>query len=186
MSTLGLSKGLVLPKKIIIAASIISMVVCLTIGAHVRIPLPFTPVPITLQTFFVILGAALLGGKNGSIAVLSYILMGVIGIPVFQGYNYGIMHLLGPTGGYLAGFLAAALIAGFLSRKLNKGILNSFIIMLTAVIAVYSLGIMWLVIGLKFSLYQAILLGVVPFIPGEAIKVALASLIYSKVGAKAV
>jgi biotin transport system substrate-specific component len=79
-------------------------------GAYIMIPLP--PVPITLQTLFVVLAGALLGGRLGALSQVVYLLLGIIGLPVFHGGKGGLGILLGPTGGYLVGFIAAAYVVG--------------------------------------------------------------------------
>ncbi|MCH7819743.1 MAG: biotin transporter BioY, partial [Candidatus Marinimicrobia bacterium] len=77
------------------------------LGALIRIPLPFTPIPITLQTFFVLLAGAMLGSKRGTLSQMVYVFAGAAGIPIFAGMSSGLALLAGPTGGFLAGFLLA-------------------------------------------------------------------------------
>ena len=83
-------------------------------SAQIKIQLPFTPVPITLQTFFVILSGAYLGFSKGVFSNILYISAGLSGFPIFAGFGSGIIHLLGPTGGYIFGFIFALGVAGFL------------------------------------------------------------------------
>ena len=88
----------------------------IALGAQIAIPLPFTPVPVTLQTLAVLLAGCTLGKGRGALAVIVYIVEGCAGLPVFSGGTGGIVHLLGPTGGYLVGFVAAAYLVGLLAE----------------------------------------------------------------------
>ncbi len=90
------------------------------VGALIAIPLPFTPVPITLQTFFIFLAGALLGKYLGALSQLIYLLLGVVGLPVFAKGSSGIGALLGPSGGYLVGFIPAAFLVGYLLERREK------------------------------------------------------------------
>ena len=91
-----------------------------TLSAFVRIPLPFTPVPLTLQTFFVLLSGALLGRQLGAFAQAAYMFLGLTGQQVFTGTGCGSLYLLGPTGGYIIGFVLAAFFAGSFLDKENS------------------------------------------------------------------
>ncbi len=155
-------------------------VVLTAIGAYIRIPLFFTPVPITLQTFVVLLSGVVLGKKLGPVSQIAYISLGAFGLPVFQGYGYGISHILGPTGGYLFGFIAASYIAGHLvkDRTAEKGMAKIFLTMITALAVVYFFGVMWLKLFLGTNLSSTLILGLYPFIPGEVVKVITASYAY--------
>ena len=156
-------------------------VVLLTLGAYVRIPLPFTPVPVTLQTFFVLLIGAMMGRKYGVLTMLSYIGIGAVGMPVFQGYGYGFAHIAGPTGGYLAGFAFAAYVIGRLN---GNGAGRTVLALLAGEIIIYSSGVLWLSYIFKLSIYQSFLMGVLPFLPGEILKLSAAAAIACKFGNK--
>jgi biotin transport system substrate-specific component len=91
--------------------------ILIAISAQIAIPLPFTPVPLTLQTLVVLAAGVVLGSSRGALAITLYLLEGCAGLPVFSGAASGITHLLGPTGGYLIGFLPAAWLTGFLAEK---------------------------------------------------------------------
>lgn len=176
-------KEIIANKSAVKAIFIVSFVLMTALGAYVRIPIPFSPVPITLQTFFVILCGALLGKRLGLFTQLSYVLLGGLGMPIFQGYGAGMLHILGPTGGYLAGFVAAAFLTGALIDRKRES--NSFsytvFAMSLGLFTVYVFGIAWLIAGYKFSPATAVSLGFIPFIPGAAAKLLLASWIYSKI-----
>jgi len=150
------------------------------LGAFVRIPLPFSPVPLTLQTFFVLLGAGVLGNKGGALAQSLYIALGLAGLPVFTQAGSGLSYLCGPTAGYLAGFIAASLLIGYRADK-ARGRLPSLLIFCAGAFLLLFVGAFWLKVFLKCSFFQAMLMGVAPFIPGDLCKAGLAFLIYRKI-----
>lgn len=144
------------------------------IGAYVRIPLFFTPVPLTFQTFFVLLSGAALGRKWGSASQILYVSLGAFGLPVFQGYGYGIAHIFGPTGGYLFGFICASYLTGYLLEKK----FGAFQAMIAGIIAVYFCGVIWLKLLLCASFGASLIMGLYPFLPGEVVKLIAARYIY--------
>jgi biotin transport system substrate-specific component len=159
----------------------VSVFVILTcLGAFVRIPLPFTPVPITLQTFFVLLGGALLGSYLGSVAQLGYILLGVSGAPVFTGAGSGLSYLLGPTAGYILGFILAAFCLGRLVRYGGDSLFLTFIVFLIADMIILSSGVLWLKFLFKGTFVKLMSMGFVPFIPGDSLKALAAAWLYLK------
>ncbi|HVB77279.1 MAG TPA: biotin transporter BioY [Candidatus Nitrosotalea sp.] len=147
------------------------------ITAQVSIPLPFTPVPITGQTFGVLAGALALGSRRSLAGVLLYLALGLIGLPWFaQGQGgLGVIHL--PTIGYLIGFIPAALIAGRLAEAgFYRTPWGAFGAMVLCSAVVYVLGVGGLMLTLKIPLIRAVELGVLPFLFGDAIKALLAAL----------
>lgn len=152
------------------------------IGAFIAVPLPFSPVPITLQTLFLFLAAALLGGRLGALSQVIYVTLGVIGLPVFAGGKAGFGVLLGPTGGYLYGFILGAFLAGWLvSRKERPGVAWIGLSLLAAVAAIYSCGVIQLSWVASLSLQKAFYVGALPFLPGDIVKMAAAALVAVKV-----
>lgn len=149
------------------------------IAAHVRVPLPFTMIPLTLQTLFVVLAGAMLGPRLGAASQLTYLGMGIAGLPVFAG-GFGLAYLLGPTGGYLLAFPVAAFVAGVITRPGSaRGPVAAVRLVLglaAAALLILVSGAAWLTF-LTGDLAGAIALGVAPFLIGEAIKVSLAALI---------
>jgi biotin transport system substrate-specific component len=142
--------------------------------AQFSIRLPFTPVPLTGQTFAVLVTGAALGTRRGLIAELIYVLAGVLGLPVFAGASGGMATLLGPSGGYLLGFIAAAALLGFLAeRGWDRG-RRVILAMVAGEGVLYVFGVTWLAAYVG-GVEKAILLGFVPFIIGDAIKLALAA-----------
>lgn len=144
--------------------------------AQIEIVLPFTPVPITGQTFGVLLIGAVLGSKRGAASVILYITEGAMGLPFFAGGASGLGILTGVTAGYLVGFVVAAYVVGLLAeRGLERSVRTSIIPFLVGTIIIYVFGVAWLSIVLG-SISKAITLGVLPFLIGDAIKLILASL----------
>lgn len=149
------------------------------LGAMISIPLQ--PVPIVLSNLFMNLAAALLGGPLGAMSQVIYIFMGCLGLPVFSGGKAGIGVLLGPTGGYLIGYVLGAYLIGRLV-KLKKAPGFSWIAfsMTAGLLVVYSAGVLQLLAVAKLPLGKALVLGVLPFVPGDVVKIVVASLVTVK------
>ena len=176
-----LSREIITNKRICRVLAIIVFITATTLSAFVRIPLPFTPVPLTLQTLFVLLSGALLGRRLGVFTQSGYMLLGLTGFQVFTGFGSGSLYLLGPTGGYVVGFVLASFFAGslFLEEKLNWR--NIFLKFLCADFIILLSGTFWLKIYLSCPLSQAFLFGFLPFVPGDLLKVLFATAIFNKV-----
>ncbi len=149
---------------------VLTFVILTALGGFVRIPLPFTPVPITLQTFFVLLSAALLGRRLGVTSQAIYALLGVFAAPLF----------LGPTAGYMLGFIVAAFLTGNLIKHAKDSFLLTFGIFCLADLALLLCGTLWLKLIFGYSFGKLLLIGVVPFIPGDILKAMAATAIYLK------
>jgi biotin transport system substrate-specific component len=150
-------------------------------AAGAFIVIPMAPVPITAQTFFLNVAAILLGGPLGSISQFIYVMLGVVGIPVFAGGKAGLGVIFGPTGGYLLGFIIAAFVIGSVNRmKKSAGIFWHIFSMAIGMMIIYSLGSFQLSLVAKMSFHKAFVVGVLPFIPGDIIKILLAAIISSK------
>lgn len=143
----------------------------LAISAKVQVP--FWPVPMTLQTGVVLLLGAALGWRLAASTVLLYLAEGAFGLPVFAG-GAGPAYLLGPTGGYLAGFLAAAVAVGWLvERGWGRSLASSALAMLLGDLLIFACGLAWLSTLVGFE--TAVGAGLLPFLAGEAVKIALAA-----------
>ena len=151
--------------------------VLMALGAFVRIPLPWTPVPVTLQTLFVLLGGLALGGGLGSLSGLAYLGIGALGLPIFAGAAGGFGVLSGPTGGYLIAFPIASWVVGRAAGR-EAGWLRASLALLLGTLVIYILGAGNLAIILNCGLGKAFQLGVLPFVVGDALKAALALGIY--------
>ncbi|MFA4030075.1 MAG: hypothetical protein GDYSWBUE_001470 [Candidatus Fervidibacterota bacterium] len=144
--------------------------------SQARIPLPFTPVPITLQTFGVLLIGLSFGSLRGAITVATYIAFGAIGVPAFAGGAHGWKHMFGPTGGYLIGFIAAAWLVGRLSEfGWDRNFRLAFVSALLGTFTIYAFGAAQLshFVGIK----RAFIMGILPFIPGDIIKALMAAVV---------
>ena len=150
----------------------------IAILTQVKIHTPFTPVPITGQTFAVLMIAYVLGAKLGFISVGFYILAGLLGLPFFASGGSGLLYLKGVTGGYLIGFLVSAFVVGsFSERGLFKNFFSSVIWFSIGLAPTFIFGLLWL--GYLLGYDKVFYLGLIPFIPGEILKVILASVTVS-------
>ena len=139
----------------------------LSLMSQVMIPLPFTPVPISLGTFGVALMALLYGRKLGTATILSYVVAGSLGAPIFAGFKAG--SLFSPTGGYILGYIVATIILGYLSDKgVTKSYVKTFLSLLLSSAIILTLGS--IVLSLFVPGKNAFMVGVLPFLPGDAIK----------------
>lgn len=143
--------------------------------AQIQIPLPM--VPISLALFSVFLCGAVLGPRWGTLSMLAYILMGLIGVPVYAGFTSGPGILFGPTGGYIAGYLLCASIVGRLARRFGFSLRSLCLAMAAGTLACYVPGTLWFMLTTGTSLGESLALCVLPFIPGDAVKVLLAAVL---------
>jgi len=141
-------------------------------GAQLRLYLPFTPVPVTGQVFFVLLSGAMLGRNYGALSMLLYAALGALGMPWFAGGKAGVEVLLGATGGYILGFILAALLVGHLTDTCasSRQPLSQLSIMLAGVGIIYLSGALQLMHVLGISKGEALAKGVLPYIPGDIVK----------------
>jgi biotin transport system substrate-specific component len=148
--------------------------VLLAISAQIQVP--FWPVPMTMQTFMVLIIGATYGWRLGAATMIAYILEGVIGLPVFAQFSAGAHVMVGPTAGYLVGFVAAALVTGYLAeRGFGRNLATAAVSFIFGTIVIFALGLAYLasLIGIE----GAITHGLMPFILSEPTKVALATLL---------
>jgi len=166
----------ILPRHAVITAALVIGFALLTAAAaQVRVPLPFTPVPVTGQTFAVLLAGAALGSRAGAASQGLYVLLGLGGLPFFSGGNGGWDYATGPTLGYLVGFVVAAAVVGSLAeRKQDRTIATALPAFLAGTVVIYLFGVGWLIASLPTDLTDALVKGMVPFVVGDVLKVALA------------
>jgi biotin transport system substrate-specific component len=150
------------------------MVSLMIVGAWITIPLPFSPVPLTLQLVIVLLCPFILGSSGAVTAILLYLFMGVLGFPVFSGMHGGLHMLVGPTGGYLFGFLIAMPLMGALSKR------NMLFSLIMGLLIIYACGVSYLAILTQISFSKALLLGFVPYLPLDILKILLVRLLLLK------
>jgi len=148
--------------------------------AYLAVNLPFSPVPVTAQTFGVLLIAMALGRARGSAVVLAYLAEGAAGLPVFAGGKAGVAALAGPTGGYLIGFLVAAFVAGWLAdRGWDRGYFKSVVAMTVGTALIFVCGLAQLTMFVPSGSVFA--MGLYPFVSGAAVKIAVAAVILPSV-----
>ena len=155
------------------------MAAFLCIFSPISIPLPL--VPITLQTFGVFLVSALLGWKRGTVAVLIYLLLGLIGLPVFSGWTGGFSGFATPSSGYIIGFVFTALLTGFLIDRFPNRLWMYPVAMIAGLAVCYLFGTIWFLVYMNvwmstpYSFWEAVLICVLPFLVGDAVKIAAAT-----------
>lgn len=143
------------------------------LAAQVAVPLPFTPVPLTLQTFAVLLTAAALGSLRGMLAMLVYAIAGIAGVPWFAEGSSGFSA---PSFGYILGFIAAALVVGRIAEGgATRTPLRTAGLMVVGNLVIYAIGVTWLKFAIDVDWATAIALGLTPFLIGDAIKIAVAA-----------
>lgn len=154
-------------------AGVVGFALATAVGARIAIPLPTTPVPITLQTLFVLLTGISLGPRLGTLSMAFYLLLGTTGYHVFAGANWGLQTICGPTGGYLLGFIIAQPIIGRLSRAEH----NTWAGLPAAVLAgnaiIFACGLSWLALWSGAGWQQTLQWGLWPFLPGLFVKALL-------------
>lgn len=144
------------------------------------IPLPFSPVPISLTNFAIFLAIFVLGMKNGTISFIIYLLLGAVGVPVFSSFRGGLQVLAGPTGGYLIGFIFLALIMGFALEHFDRKLVPTIIGMIIGMAVCYAFGTVWLAKLLSLSFKEGLMMGVIPYLPGDAAKIIIAAIVGPK------
>jgi biotin transport system substrate-specific component len=150
-----------------------SLMAALTaVGAYIHVPIG--PVPIVLSTLFVLLTGLLLGSHWGLASMGLYLLVGAIGIPVFAGGRGGLTHFLGPTGGYLFGYVLSAWITGLISEYSRGLLILEIFAVLVGSLAIYGLGVPWLKWVTQMSWTKTLMVGMVPFLIGDAVKASVA------------
>jgi biotin transport system substrate-specific component len=155
------------------------------VGAQIQAPLPFSPVPVVLSNFFALLAGLVLGARRGATSQVVYVLLGAAGAPVFAGLHGGPQVLVGPTGGYLIGFIIAAAVAGALrgspvsaGRAIVAAAVGAALIYVTGVPwLVHVMGVPWPAVTTGAGLHKVLVVGVLPFLPGDALKVVVAGLV---------
>lgn len=152
--------------------TLVGVITALTcILAPLSVPLPITPVPISLTNLVLYISIFLLGWKLTTVSYLVYLLIGFIGLPVFSGFTGGVAKVAGPTGGYLIGMLFIAVISGYILEKGNGNRIIALIAMVIGTMGDYALGTFWLSKLMHTSFVAALSAGVIPFLPGDALKI---------------
>ena len=145
------------------------------IGGYISIPIPVGPVPIVLADFFVMITGLFLGLKYGLISTALYLALGALGMPVFAGGGAGLAVLVGPTGGFLFGYLLVVASIGFITGKRKPSIVTNLIALVVGNILLYAIGVPWLKFQMNINWAAALAAGLIPFIIGIVIKITVAS-----------
>lgn len=158
----------------LVLIAMVTAVLCIL--APLSIPIPVSPVPISLATLVLLASVYILGWKDATISVLVYLLLGTVGLPVFSGFSGGPGKLVGPTGGYLVGYLFMTLLAGlFVEHFSDRFLVVAGMVLATAVM--YSLGTAWLAFQLDLTFTAALSVGVIPYLPGDTAKIVIAVIV---------
>jgi biotin transport system substrate-specific component len=157
-------------------ALIVAGTVLIALAAQVVIPVPGSPVPITGQTFGVLLSAGALGFRRGIASTVLYLLIGIVGLPVFADASHGMEVVTGATGGYLIGFIAAAAVIGRLAELgWDRNLIGAIGAMLIGSVLIYAFGLPWLAYVAHLDPATTLQEGLYPYIPGDVAKLALAA-----------
>jgi biotin transport system substrate-specific component len=145
-------------------------------AAQISFKLPFTPVPITGQTFAVVLVGASLGAIRGTASLMLYLWLGVAGAPIYAHHAHGWSVITSATGGYIVGFVLASAVTGYLAeRRWDRQISSAIAAMLTGNVIIYLVGLPWLAVVLNSNLEKTLEYGLYPFVPGDVFKLYLAA-----------
>lgn len=145
-----------------------------------QIAIPLAPVPVNLAMLSVFVAGGVLGPKYGPLSQLVYVLLGAAGVPVFSSLSGGVGVLVGPTGGYIVGYIAAAWLTGFLVERFHGQARWIIAAMIAGLVLCYLLGTAWFMFVTKTGLAQSLMLCVVPFLVGDALKIAVGTVLVSR------
>ncbi len=174
VSAVSMKKRGITTKNLVITAL---MAALMCILGPLSLPLPFTPVPISLTNFVIYLAAFVLSWKYCTLSYIVYMLIGMIGLPVFSNFGSGIDKIVGPTGGYLIGFVFTALICSLINEKFVGKIYMYVIGMAAGLAMAYAFGTLWFMYQQGMGLKQSLVLCVIPFLIGDAVKIVVATII---------
>ncbi|QSX04953.1 biotin transporter BioY [Sedimentibacter sp. zth1] len=165
-------------KKIVICSFFAALTAVL---AQISIPLPFTPVPINMGPMSVLMCGIILGKNYGALSQIVYVLLGLIGIPVFSGFTGGVGKILGPTGGYIIGYIFTAYVVGLIATKKTNKKLFYPLAMTIGIIVCYILGTAWFMYTTKNPLIASLTMCVFPFLIGDALKIFVGTILCLKI-----
>jgi biotin transport system substrate-specific component len=151
------------------------------VGGYLSLPLPFTQIPVVLADFFILLAGLTLGTAGGGMAVVLFILLGALGLPVFAGGKAGWGVLFGPTGGFILGYLLEALGAGWVAHRGAISRMKDALAIGLGNLVLFSCGAVWLAVSQHLSFAKALALAVLPFMPGTVVKAVVLWLVIRQV-----
>nr|WP_317448789.1 biotin transporter BioY [uncultured Sellimonas sp.] len=161
----------------LVLTALMTAIICIL--APLSIPIPVSPVPISLTNLVLYIGLFILPWRQLSLSYIVYMLLGLCGLPVFSGFSGGFGTLAGPTGGYLIGFLFLILIGGLFLQNSegHRGIFFALTGMILGTLVTYLFGTIWLSLQMHLTFMQGLFAGVIPYLPGDALKIILALLL---------
>ena len=159
------------PRRLVLIA-MMTAITCIL--APLSIPIPVSPVPISLTNLVLLISVYILGWKDASISFIIYLLLGLAGLPVFSGFSGGLGKIAGPTGGYLSGFIFMTVIAGLAVDIFSGRRLPAVIGMALGTAVAYAFGTAWLAIQMDLTFISALSIGVLPYLAGDTLKIILA------------
>ena len=159
----------------LVLIALITAITCIL--APLAIPIPVSPVPISLTNLVIMISIYVLGWKDATISYIVYLLLGLVGLPVFSGFTGGLGKIAGPTGGYLVGFIFLTVIAGLCVDKFPKNRVIAVVGMIIGMAITYIFGTEWLAIQLKMTFVAALSVGVIPYLVGDAVKIIIAIIV---------
>lgn len=159
---------------LIYAALFAALIVVL---GFIAVPLPFSPVPVTGQTLAIMLAGSILTVRQAAMSVGTFLLLGAVGIPVFAGGAGGLGVLAGPRGGYLVGFLIGAIVIALINNRSSNILKIGAANIIGGIVVIYLIGVLWLNQVTGMGLEKAVVAGMMPFIPGDLFKVAIATVV---------
>ncbi len=154
--------------------ALVTAVICIIAPFSIPIPIAISPIPITLALFALFLAGIILGKWKGVLSTVVYLLLGMVGLPVFTGFTGGVQKLAGPTGGYLVGYIFLVFFIGLFVEKFPNKIPMYFVGGILGIIACYAFGTVWFVIQYKVGFLEALTMCVFPYIPLDLVKLVLA------------
>lgn len=157
---------------------VMTAVICIL--APFTIPLPFSPVPLSLATLVIYISVFVLGMKLSTVSLLIYLLLGAVGLPVFSGFSGGLGKFAGPTGGYLIGYIFVAIITGYFVDHFPGRLSFAAVGMVLGSLICYLFGTVWLAAQMELSFFAALSVGVLPYLPGDIIKIIVACILGPK------
>lgn len=170
-----MSKNPALSLRLTVFSSLFTALI--VIGGYISFPLPFSPVPIVLSDFFVMLAGLFLGASWGGASVGLFIFLGILGLPVFAGGKAGLAVLFGPTGGFLLGYFIGVFVIGWVSERGQPSVVKYLAALISGNGVIYGIGVPVLKMALKLTWGKAVGFGLLPFLPGMVIKIIVAIIV---------